>query len=98
MRKKSLLAVALGIVACSSEAAQKEAASDVAAAGATPASQSPPGVASGRYIGVRHGPLPAGVVSLGGALVRIDGADYAFTHVRTPAGDMVWDSVSTIID
>jgi len=96
VNKLSLLAVALSVVACSSDATRKEAASDVAAAGAAPASQSPPGVAGGRYIGVRHGPLPAGVASLGGALVRIDGADYAFTHVRTPAGDMVWlDSIAS---
>jgi len=88
---KNLLAAALCIVACSGEAARKEAASDVAPAGAasTPSS-SPPGVARGRYIGVRHGPLPAGVSSLGGAVVRISGAEYTFTSVRTPTGDMVW--------
>lgn len=96
MSAKNLLVVALGIVACSRDAARKEAASDVAAAGATPASQSAPAVASGRYIGLRHGSLPDGVASLGGALVRIDRAEYAFTHVRTPAGDMVWlDSIAS---
>jgi len=94
--KQIFLAVAFMVVACSSDARRKEAASDVAAAGAVPASQSPPGVASGRYIGVRHGPLPAGIASLGGAVVRINGADYAFTHVRTPSGDMVWlDSITS---
>jgi hypothetical protein len=89
------LAVALALVACSSDAARKERSSDVAAAGTgTLPSSSPPTVASGRYIGTRHGPLPSGIVSQGGALVRIDGVDYAFTHVRTPTGDMVWlDSI-----
>jgi len=94
--KQIFVAVAFVVAACSSDARRKEAASDVAAAGAVPASQSPPGVASGRYIGVRHGPFPAGVASVGGAVVRIDGTEYAFTHVRTPSGDMVWlDSIAS---
>jgi hypothetical protein len=92
---KNLLAAALCIVACSGDAARKEAASDVAPAGAgSVPSSTPPGVARGRYIGVRHGPLPAGVSTTGGAVVRISGMEYAFTSVRTPSGDMVWlDSV-----
>jgi hypothetical protein len=89
------LAVALGLVACSGDASRKEGSSDVAAAGSVPSS-SPPNVAGGRYIGTRHGLLPAGIVSQGGALVRINGVDYAFTHVRTRTGDMVWlDSVAS---
>jgi hypothetical protein len=94
MGKKNLLAAALAIVACSGDAARKEGSSDVAAAGAG-APASPPGVASGRHIGLRHGALPAGITSQGGAVVRFDGVDYAFTSVRTPTGDMVWlDSIA----
>jgi hypothetical protein len=94
MGKKNLLAAALVIVACSGDAARKEGSSDVAAAGAG-APASPPGVASGRHIGLRHGALPAGITSQGGAVVRFDGVDYAFTSVRTPTGDMVWlDSIA----
>jgi hypothetical protein len=96
LNNTNLLAAALGIVACSSDAARKEASSDVAPAGAgsTPSS-SAPAIASGRYIGVRHGPLPSGISSQGGAVLRIDGAEYAFTSVRTPTGDMVWlDSIA----
>ena len=89
------VALAFGVVACSGDVSRKEGSSDVAAAGSVPSS-SPPSVASGRYTGTRHGPLPAGIVSQGGALLRIDGNDYAFTHVRTPTGDMVWlDSIAS---
>src|SRR5260370_37226079 len=91
--KKNLLVAALAIVACSGDAARKEGSSDVAAAGAGPPA-SPPGVASGRYIGLRHGLLPAGITSQGGAVVRFHGVDYAFTSVRTRTGDRVWlDSI-----
>ena len=91
---KKLLAAALAIVACSGDASRKEGSSDVAAACAGPP-VSPAAVAGGRHIGLRHGPLPAGITSQGGAVVRFDGVDYAFTAVRTPTGDMVWlDSIA----
>lgn len=91
---KNLLVAAFAIVACSGDAAKKEGSSDVAAAGAGPPA-SPPGVASGRNIGLRHGPLPTGITSQGGVVVRFDGVDYAFTSVHTPAGDVVWlDSIA----
>jgi len=91
---KNLLVAALAIVACSGDASRKEGSSDVAAAGAAPPA-SPSGVGSGRYIGLTHGTLPDGITSQGGALVRFDGVDYAFTSVRTPTGDMVWlDSIA----
>ena len=94
VRTRNLLAAGLALVACSGEVARKEGSSDVAAAGAPPP-PNPPAVANGQYIGLRHGPLPAGVASLGGAVVRIDGAEYAFTSVHTPKGDMVWlDSIA----
>ena len=95
-----VLLTAIGAAACSGDSSPKEAASDVAAAGApsgaaSASTSSPPAIASGRYIGIRHDPLPAGVVSEGGAVVRIDGADYAFTRVKTPHGGMVWlDSIA----
>jgi hypothetical protein len=89
---KNLLAAALCIVACSGESARKEAASDVAPAGAgSVPSSSPAGLAQKRYyIGIRYRALPAGVTTLGGAVVRIEGVEYALTSVRTPNGEMVW--------
>lgn len=84
----------LSVLACS-----KDAGRNVESASARGAPESQPSssrrVASGQHIGTRHDPLPAGIVSQGGTLVRIDGADYAFTRVRTPAGDMIWlDSIA----
>ena len=89
VRTRNLLAAALGLVACSGEPVRKEGSSDVAAAGAAPAA-SPPAVAGGQYIGLRHGLLPAGVTSQGGAVARFDGIEYALTSVHTPKGGMVW--------
>jgi hypothetical protein len=91
---RSLLPLMLGLVACSKDAGRNV--ESVSARGA-PEGQlsSPPRLTSGHYTGTRHDPLPSGVVSQGGVLVRIDGADYAFTRVGTPAGDMIWlDSIA----
>jgi hypothetical protein len=93
---KNLLATALLVAACSKDAARKEPVSESAAPSAAGAARpsAQPDFASGRYIGTRHEPLPNGITSDGGALVRIGAADYAFTRVHTPHGDMVWlDSI-----
>src|SRR5215218_6390076 len=92
---KNLLAAALLVAACSKDAARKESVSESAAPSAGAVRPAPhPDLASGRYTGTRHDPLPSGITSDGGALVRIGAVDYAFTRVRTPRGDMVWlDSI-----
>jgi hypothetical protein len=59
-------------------------------------SATPAAVASGKYVGVQHDPLPAGVQPEGGALLTGASGSYAFTHVRTPHGDMIW--LDTIAD
>ena len=93
MSTRNLLALTLGVVACSKDAGRNV--ESASTRGALESQPRAPRLASGRYTGTRHDPLPAGIVSQGGVLVRIDGADYAFTRVRTPAGDMIWlDSIA----
>jgi hypothetical protein len=47
------------------------------------------------YLGLQHDPLPEGVKAAGGAVVTGTPSSYAFTHVRTPRGDLIWlDSIA----
>ena len=72
----------------------------VAASGGT-ISTSPAQRAKVNYLGLRYEDLPKGFAYRGGAVITpspIDGADYAFSQVRTPKGEMIWlDSLGASI-
>ena len=97
MGTKNLLVAtvaALIVAGCSKDAIRQKEAPEAPTTESAARASTVPELSRGRYAGVRHDPLPAGVAYEGGALVRIDAADYAFSRVRTPRGEMVWlDSV-----
>ncbi|HTE47279.1 MAG TPA: hypothetical protein VK636_18660, partial [Gemmatimonadaceae bacterium] len=91
-----LAAVALGSAACSKETHRDTTPTDSAIA-PSERSPTPEGVSAGvgTYIGLRHDPLPDGVQPEGGAVLTGALSNYAFTHVHTPRGDMIWlDSIA----
>lgn len=68
--------------------------STAAASGSEPASPSAAGATPGSssYVGLSYDTPPAGVKSVGGAILSGPGVrgNYAFTHVETPRGEMIW--------
>jgi hypothetical protein len=81
--------------ACFKETARETIQTDSAIAPRDSASPST-GDRAGSYVGVRHDPLPAGVKGEGGAMLTGTASSYAFIHVRTPRGDMIWlDSIAS---
>ncbi|MEP6492461.1 MAG: hypothetical protein ABJF01_07280 [bacterium] len=92
MRRESFAVVLMVCsAACSKETARDSTRTDTAIAprdaGASPSAA---GTGAGGYVGLRHDPLPTGVQPEGGALLTGALANYAFTHVHTPHGDMIW--------
>ncbi|MDB4874197.1 MAG: hypothetical protein JWM41_643 [Gemmatimonadetes bacterium] len=94
---QNLLAAAVAVTACSSESTRTTPSHDSAIASpageqATPGQPGGAGSA-GSYVGMTYDTLPAGVKSVGGAILSNPGdtrGDYAFDRVTTPRGDMIW--------
>jgi hypothetical protein len=95
MSRRNLLSVLAFAVACSRESIRKTGVADTSVPTPSPAAPSSrPDLSEGHYVGVHHDPLPRGVTSEGGALIRIGGADYSISHVRARGVDMLWlDSI-----
>jgi hypothetical protein len=73
----------------------------VAASGGATVSMSPAQRAQANYVGLRYEELPKGFAYHAGAVITpspIPGADYAFSQVSTPRGEMIWlDSLGASI-
>jgi hypothetical protein len=95
MNRRNLLSVLAIAVGCSKEPIRKQGVADSPSPPpSSAASSGAPDLAGGHYVGVHHDPLPAGVTSEGGALIRIGKADYSISHVRAKGVDMLWlDSI-----
>jgi hypothetical protein len=95
MNRRNLLSVLTIAAGCSREPIRKIGVVDTASS--TAPSSAPgraPDLSGQHYVGVHHDPLPAGVTSEGGALIRIGSADYSISHVRARGVDMLWlDSI-----
>jgi hypothetical protein len=95
MHRRNLLSLLTIAAGCSGEPIRKQGVAE--SSSPTPSSASPsraPDLSGGHYVGVHHDPLPAGVTSEGGALIRIGKADYSISHVRANDVDMLWlDSI-----
>lgn len=82
-------------VACFRDTARETVRTDTAIAARDSTSTEAGVDPSGSYVGLRHDPLPPSVKAEGGALLSGTASSYAFTHVRTPRGDMIWlDSIA----
>jgi hypothetical protein len=97
MNRSNLLSVLVVAAGCSREPIRKTGVSDTSATSVAPSATTPspaPDLSSGHYVGLHHDPLPAGVTTEGGALIRVGKADYSITHVRAKGVDMLWlDSI-----
>jgi hypothetical protein len=97
MNRRNLLSGLLVAVGCSREPIRKVGVDDTASTSVVrPSSRATnaPDLSGGHYVGVRHDPMPAGVTTEGGALIRIGRADYSISHVRARGVDMLWlDSI-----
>jgi hypothetical protein len=90
---QNLLAAAVLLIGCSNETPRTTPSHDSAVV--SPATQQVPAGRgnSATYVGLQYDSLPAGVKSLGGAILSTPGdarGDFAFDRVATPRGDMIW--------
>ena len=95
MNRRNLLSLVTIAAGCSREPIRKMGVADTVSASPPSSTPSPaPDLSSGHYVGVHHGPLPAGVAVQGGTLIRIGKSDYSISHVRAKGVDMLWlDSI-----
>jgi hypothetical protein len=95
MNRRNLLSVLSIAAGCSREPIRKVGVADTGVAAPPPSTPvAAPDLSSGHYIGLHHDPLPAGVTSEGGTLIRIGTSEYSISRVRANGVDMLWlDSI-----